>query len=30
MSEIIQTTVAGRTLKVDYGKIGKLSNCAFL
>ncbi|OAA88190.1 MULTISPECIES: polyribonucleotide nucleotidyltransferase [Clostridium] len=29
MSEIIQTTVAGRTLKVDYGKIGKLSNCAF-
>lgn len=29
MSEIIETTVAGRTLKVDYGKVGRLSNCAF-
>lgn len=30
MSEIFQTTVAGRTLKVDYGKVGMLSNCAIL
>lgn len=30
MSNIIQTTVAGRTLKVDYGKVGMLSNCAML
>ncbi|MHC6179631.1 polyribonucleotide nucleotidyltransferase [Clostridium sp. JNZ X4-2] len=30
MSEIIQTDVAGRTLKVDYGKVGKLSDCAML
>ncbi|CAB1243855.1 polynucleotide phosphorylase (PNPase) [Clostridiaceae bacterium BL-3] len=28
MSDIIQTTVAGRVLKVDYGKVGKLSDCA--
>jgi Polyribonucleotide nucleotidyltransferase (polynucleotide phosphorylase) len=30
MSEVIQTTIAGRTLKVDYGKVGRLSNCAIL
>ncbi|WP_446899521.1 polyribonucleotide nucleotidyltransferase [Clostridium sp. LBM24168] len=30
MSEIFQTAVAGRTLKIDYGKIGRLSNCAIL
>ncbi|WP_416176364.1 polyribonucleotide nucleotidyltransferase [Clostridium sp.] len=30
MSEIIETNVAGRTLKVDYGKVGMLSNCAFM
>ena len=28
MSHIIETTVAGRNLKVEYGKIGMLSNCA--
>ncbi|MBP2031675.1 polyribonucleotide nucleotidyltransferase [Clostridium algifaecis] len=28
MSETIETTIAGRTLKVDYGKIGMLSDCA--
>jgi len=30
MSHILETTVAGRTLKVDFGKVGKLSNCALL
>ncbi|MDT8716413.1 polyribonucleotide nucleotidyltransferase [Clostridium sp. 19966] len=28
MSYIFETEVAGRKLKVEYGKIGKLSNCA--
>ncbi|MGV8980306.1 polyribonucleotide nucleotidyltransferase [Clostridium sp.] len=28
MIHIIETTVAGRTLKVEYGKVGMLSNCA--
>lgn len=28
MSHIIETTVAGRNLKVEYGKVGMLSNCA--
>ena len=30
MSHIMETTVAGRTLKVEYGKVGMLSNCAML
>ena len=30
MSEIAQTTVAGRTIKIDYGKVGRLSDCALL
>ncbi len=30
MNHILETTVAGRTLKVDYGKVGALSNCAIL
>ncbi|WP_123054040.1 polyribonucleotide nucleotidyltransferase [Clostridium sp. JN-1] len=30
MSQILQTNVAGRTLKIDYGKVGMLSNCALL
>lgn len=30
MSNILETTLAGRPLKVDIGKIGKLSNCALL
>jgi len=30
MSNILETTVAGRTLKIDYGKVGRLSNCAML
>ncbi|GLC32698.1 polyribonucleotide nucleotidyltransferase [Clostridium omnivorum] len=28
MSHIFETTVANRTLKVDYGKVGMLSDCA--
>jgi len=28
MIHIIETTVAGRVLKVEYGKVGMLSNCA--
>ncbi|HEY8804436.1 MAG TPA: polyribonucleotide nucleotidyltransferase, partial [Clostridium sp.] len=28
MIHIMETTVAGRTLKVEYGKVGMLSNCA--
>lgn len=28
MSHILETTIAGRTLKVEYGKVGALSNCA--
>ena len=28
MIHVIETTVAGRTLKVEYGKVGMLSNCA--
>ncbi|EDK33479.1 polyribonucleotide nucleotidyltransferase [Clostridium kluyveri] len=30
MNEVIQTTVAGRTLKVDCEKVGMLSNCGML
>jgi len=30
MNHILETTVAGRTLKVEFGKIGMLSNCAML
>jgi polyribonucleotide nucleotidyltransferase len=30
MSQIMETAVAGRTLKVEYGKVGMLSNCAML
>jgi polyribonucleotide nucleotidyltransferase len=30
MNHIIETTVAGRVLKVEYGKIGMLSDCAIL
>ncbi len=30
MSNILETTIAGRPLRVDIGKIGKLSNCALL
>lgn len=30
MSHILETTVAGRTLKVEYGKVGELSDCAIL
>lgn len=30
MSQVMETTVAGRTLKVEYGKVGMLSNCAML
>jgi polyribonucleotide nucleotidyltransferase len=30
MSQIMETTVGGRTLKVEYGKVGMLSNCAML
>ncbi|MCM8710633.1 polyribonucleotide nucleotidyltransferase [Clostridium sp. SYSU_GA19001] len=30
MSQILETTVAGRKLKFDYGKVGMLSNCALL
>ncbi|AYD40077.1 polyribonucleotide nucleotidyltransferase [Clostridium fermenticellae] len=30
MSQTLQTSVAGRTLKIDYGKVGMLSNCALL
>ena len=30
MNHIIETTVAGRTLKVEYGKVGMLSDCAIL
>ena len=28
MSHILETTIAGRKLKVEYGKTGMLSNCA--
>ncbi len=28
MSHILETTIAGRKLKVEYGKVGMLSNCA--
>ncbi|WP_125153724.1 polyribonucleotide nucleotidyltransferase [Clostridium rectalis] len=28
MNHILETTVAGRTLKVEYGKVGMLSDCA--
>ncbi|MBW9156418.1 polyribonucleotide nucleotidyltransferase [Clostridium tagluense] len=28
MIHVIETTVAGRTLKVEYGKVGMLSNCS--
>jgi polyribonucleotide nucleotidyltransferase len=30
MSHILETTVAGRKLKLDYGKVGMLSDCALL
>jgi len=30
MSNILETTIAGRTLKVDINKVGQLSNCALL
>jgi len=30
MSNILETTVAGRNLKIEYGKVGMLSNCALL
>ncbi|MFL0195900.1 polyribonucleotide nucleotidyltransferase [Clostridium sp. WILCCON 0269] len=30
MQEVIQTTIAGRTLKVDCKKVGMLSNCGML
>lgn len=30
MSQVLETTVAGRTLKIDCGKVGMLSNCALL
>lgn len=30
MSQVMETTVAGRSLKVEYGKVGMLSNCALL
>ncbi|MEW9093889.1 MAG: polyribonucleotide nucleotidyltransferase [Clostridiaceae bacterium] len=30
MSHILETTVAGRTLKVEFGKVGALSDCAIL
>ncbi len=30
MSNILETTVAGRKLKIEYGKVGMLSNCALL
>lgn len=30
MSQIMETSVAGRTLKVEYGKVGMLSNAAIL
>jgi polyribonucleotide nucleotidyltransferase len=30
MNHIIETTVAGRVLKVEYGKVGMLSNCAIM
>lgn len=30
MSHVLETDIAGRTLKVEYGKVGMLSNCAIL
>jgi polyribonucleotide nucleotidyltransferase len=30
MSNVLETTVAGRKLKLDYGKVGMLSDCALL
>lgn len=30
MNQTLETTVAGRTLKIDFGKVGMLSNCALL
>ena len=30
MSHILETEIAGRKLKVEYGKVGMLSNCAIL
>lgn len=30
MNHVLETVVAGRTLKVEYGKIGKLSNAAIM
>ena len=30
MSHVLETTIAGRKLKLDYGKVGMLSDCALL
>jgi polyribonucleotide nucleotidyltransferase len=30
MSHIIETIVGGRTMKIEYGKVGMLSNCAIM
>jgi polyribonucleotide nucleotidyltransferase len=30
MSNVLETKIAGRTLKIDYGKVGALSDCALL
>jgi polyribonucleotide nucleotidyltransferase len=30
MNHILETVIAGRTMKIEYGKVGKLSNCAAL
>ena len=30
MSHVLETDIAGRTLKVEYGKVGMLSDCAIL
>lgn len=30
MSQILETTIAGRKLKIDYGRVGMLSDCALL
>lgn len=30
MNHVLETTIGGRTLKVEYGKIGMLSDCAIL
>jgi polyribonucleotide nucleotidyltransferase len=30
MSQVLETTIAGRKLKIDYGRVGMLSDCALL